>query len=416
VRQKNYWLLTLLVVLGLFGFTGCDDDGGGPTVTAPSVDLSGTWTVELISKGSIDICTGELSPKDFSSFTCADGLLVVEMTPDGNLTGDLFCEGQSTGVLDGIVSANSFVITIEFEEKGVSYVITIEGEINEDGETGTLELTQIELTSGAGSCSIVDASFSLILERVDACLSSDGCNCCSAHGGLGCSFPSIEACVCAEDDFCCNVAWDAKCVGEVEGFNCGLCPEAGFCGDGFLDDGEECDDGNAEDGDGCSSRCVQDPCGDGELGKGEECDDGNNANGDGCSADCTDEGTVCVPGCDCCEPNGNLGCSNASIQQCVCDLDPFCCNTSWDGVCADEVESKGCGTCPVVKLPICDSRCDCCEAPLTMGCSDPVIQECVCNLDPFCCDTEWDDICAGQVEPVCGICSVPAPAPAAKRR
>ena len=32
--------------------------------------------------------------------------------------------------------------------------------------------------------------------------------------------------------------------------------EAGTCGDGALDDGEECDDGNTEDGDGCDSECV----------------------------------------------------------------------------------------------------------------------------------------------------------------
>jgi cysteine-rich repeat protein len=31
--------------------------------------------------------------------------------------------------------------------------------------------------------------------------------------------------------------------------------EGPFCGDGFVDDGEECDDGNREDNDGCSSVC-----------------------------------------------------------------------------------------------------------------------------------------------------------------
>ena len=31
--------------------------------------------------------------------------------------------------------------------------------------------------------------------------------------------------------------------------------ETPFCGDGFLDDGEECDDGNDVDGDGCSAAC-----------------------------------------------------------------------------------------------------------------------------------------------------------------
>jgi len=37
--------------------------------------------------------------------------------------------------------------------------------------------------------------------------------------------------------------------------NCMSIGAGGFCGDGFLDDGEECDDGNNINGDGCSSVC-----------------------------------------------------------------------------------------------------------------------------------------------------------------
>jgi cysteine-rich repeat protein len=36
-------------------------------------------------------------------------------------------------------------------------------------------------------------------------------------------------------------------------------PETPFCGDGFLDVGEECDDGNGVDGDGCSAACELEP-------------------------------------------------------------------------------------------------------------------------------------------------------------
>ena len=68
---------------------------------------------------------------------------------------------------------------------------------------------------------------------------------------------------------------------------------AGVCGDGVLDTGEQCDDGNNVSGDGCSATCTtevaQNVCGDGTVGGSEQCDDGNTTSGDGCSADCRAE-------------------------------------------------------------------------------------------------------------------------------
>jgi len=139
------------------------------------------------------------------------------------------------------------------------------------------------------------------------------------------------------------------------------------CGDGFLDTsiGEECDDGNNIDGDGCQGNCLNPFCGDGivDLGEtcdppgvpqppsgndcrgdctfcgdfivdpGEDCDDGNNTDGDGCENDCTD--TPQGPS-DCCVANGTPGCSDMDCQDIICAVDPFCCNTAWDGICANE--------------------------------------------------------------------------------
>jgi cysteine-rich repeat protein len=101
--------------------------------------------------------------------------------------------------------------------------------------------------------------------------------------------------------------------------------DAGLCGNGRLDPGEECDDGNTVSGDGCSSQCKLEcdwmcgmpvpgcppcgttvsRCGDGIVSPGEQCDDGNVASGDGCSASCQVEpgwrcvvpGRLCVPIC-----------------------------------------------------------------------------------------------------------------------
>jgi cysteine-rich repeat protein len=99
--------------------------------------------------------------------------------------------------------------------------------------------------------------------------------------------------------------------------------DAGLCGNGKLDPGEECDDGNTFNGDGCNSQCKRDfpcwgcdcvgspscvdrrVCGNAILTLDEECDDGNITSGDGCSESCQIEpgwrcrvpGRSCVPIC-----------------------------------------------------------------------------------------------------------------------
>jgi hypothetical protein len=46
-------------------------------------------------------------------------------------------------------------------------------------------------------------------------------NCCTQRDAeKGCDVPAIEMCVCAQDDLCCNSAWDNVCVDEVVSFGC----------------------------------------------------------------------------------------------------------------------------------------------------------------------------------------------------
>ncbi len=47
---------------------------------------------------------------------------------------------------------------------------------------------------------------------------------------------------------------------------------------------------------------------------------------------------------------------------------------------------------------------NCCEAWGGQGCDDPVCEATICAADPFCCDTAWDAICAGDAQEVCEIC------------
>ena len=86
--------------------------------------------------------------------------------------------------------------------------------------------------------------------------------------------------ICAVDPYCCDTAWDALCVSEVESV-CGYadkCPDDGTCGQ------ELCDQGELE--------------------------------------------TPLVDGCD------NDGC----VAQ-ICAVDPYCCGTDWDSLCVSEVTS-----------------------------------------------------------------------------
>ena len=60
--------------------------------------------------------------------------------------------------------------------------------------------------------------------------------------------------------------------------------------------------------------------------------------------------------------------------------------------------------------PAPDSDC-CTESPTAgVGCTNTLCQSLICGLDPFCCDTQWDAICAGTAVSECQIlCGAPPP-------
>ncbi|MEZ4265503.1 MAG: MopE-related protein [Myxococcota bacterium] len=58
---------------------------------------------------------------------------------------------------------------------------------------------------------------------VDGINCPDAHNCCTSHSGGGCTNSTIQACVCAGDSYCCNVAWDNTCVTRVAAFGCSTC-------------------------------------------------------------------------------------------------------------------------------------------------------------------------------------------------
>jgi len=252
-------------------------------------------------------------------------------------------------------------------------------------------------------------------EEADECLcdSDDDCD-----DGLYCTgFESCDvatgACIagdlpCARLDLCDDVTRECSCEIDdhcADGLFCNgaeTCDQAGVClpgtmpcppnevcdemGDECLCDGnDDCDDGVFCNGTeicdaaghcipeyvaDCNNNSTEDTC-DIDQGTSQDCD--GNAVPDDCQTDCDGDtipdacevppfgdlpdcnGNLVPDNCDiaafhdCCDARNETGCSNPDIEACVCDVDPFCCDTDWDRVCVEEVESLGCATCDVTR-------------------------------------------------------------------
>jgi hypothetical protein len=106
----------------------------------------------------------------------------------------------------------------------------------------------------------------------------------------------------------------------------------------------------------------------------------------------------------CCEANDVPGCDDAQVQECVCALDPYCCEQAWDEACVNTTKASGCSSCGVETF----GREGCCTASDEPGCTEPEVQDCVCAIDPFCCAETWDQLCVDQVDTLgCGTCVMP---------
>ncbi len=154
-----------------------------------------------------------------------------------------------------------------------------------------------------------------------------------------------------------------------------------------------CDDSDPCTMDFCldSGSCLHDPI---------SCDDGDPCTTDGCEA---------LPS-DCCVSHAGIGCTDGECELIVCTVDSFCCNTSWDSICANEAISL-CGPCDGTLFPVCVNQSpvtsNCCIANGGLGCDDAGCEGIVCGADAFCCDTSWDSICASEAQAMCDICVDP---------
>lgn len=93
---------------------------------------------------------------------------------------------------------------------------------------------------------------------------------------------------------------------------------------------------------------------------------------------------------------GLIGCLNSACCNLICDIDPFCCVTEWDALCASEA-AEFCGACGS------ENAGPCLIANGSIGCDQSDCCAVVCEADPFCCDIEWDALCADAAAAVCCI-------------
>jgi hypothetical protein len=97
----------------------------------------------------------------------------------------------------------------------------------------------------------------------------------------------------------------------------------------------------------------------------------------------------------CALPHGSPGCDDPDCCQEVCAADRFCCEVEWDVICAAEAQQ------------ICDLPCpgqggSCFEPHAGGGCDALECCIAVCDADPACCDTTWDAQCVAGAQKLCG--------------
>jgi len=95
---------------------------------------------------------------------------------------------------------------------------------------------------------------------------------------------------------------------------------------------------------------------------------------------------------DCNVANATPGCGDTACCQTVCAVDPFCCDTAWDQICADEAAA------------MCGGGSNCCFANGGIGCDDQACEDLICGQDSFCCNVAWDGICADAANAQCAVC------------
>jgi hypothetical protein len=100
---------------------------------------------------------------------------------------------------------------------------------------------------------------------------------------------------------------------------------------------------------------------------------------------------------DCFTEHGNRGCADAVCCNTTCDKDPYCCDVEWDDICAQEAAGLCTGS-----FAACTAGAGTCGSPHAgPGCNDVECCNAVCLNDPFCCVDTWDELCVDDAGATC---------------
>lgn len=153
--------------------------------------------------------------------------------------------------------------------------------------------------------------------------------CCLENPGLGCDDEGCTQCVCEEDSFCCEAAWDVLCV-QLASTECkGKCPCFGESTCCFGNDEKGCEEPECE---GCVCEAKPECC---DTLWDDSC---AYAALNGCFTQCTYPflGGIPLEGHRCCDTSDEAGCAEPDCEACVCADEPFCCDFSWDSACVEK--------------------------------------------------------------------------------
>ena len=117
---------------------------------------------------------------------------------------------------------------------------------------------------------------------------------------------------------------------------------------------------------------------------------------------------ICPPAAtgNCFASHSTPGCQEPVCCAAVCQIDSFCCSTTWDGQCAVIAGSVCQGPPPVNCGASGLGECFAVHGP--PGCNIPSCCSSVCELLPACCSLTWDSQCVNAAYQLCPPVCVPA--------
>ena len=226
-------------------------------------------------------------------------------------------------------------------------------------------------------------------------------NCFAEHATAGCADGSCCKIVCADPDFeyCCFNSWDAECAAHARKVCAAAmpdCGDVGLPGCNIPHNKPACSDQTC-----CQAICTLDSfCCDTEWDA--TCAQRSYTTA-GCAAYQFDCGGSCAGPC--CEPHRSPWCNDKTCCNAICLIDIFCCESEWDAFCAAAANiNPACNTaCPDPKCGTPEAG-NCCFPHNNANCNDQTCCTDVCAIDPTCCNTVWDAVCAGIANTECSLC------------